>query len=68
MATKCDSIELLMNMNNNITWITFNAFLDTDLYIVKELTRYYSIDWHIIRSENDQFEYIDMLEEMKNIE
>lgn len=68
MATKCDSIELLMNMNNNITWITFNAFLDTDLYIVKELTRYYSIDWHIIRSENDQFEYIDMLEEMKNID
>ena len=51
-----------------ITWITFNSFLDTDLYVVKELAHYYEIDWHIIRSENDQFEYVKILESMRNIE
>lgn len=50
-----------------IEWITFNAFLDTDLYIVKELAAFYCIDWHIIRSDNDKFEYMDILEDMKNI-
>lgn len=52
----------------SIAWITFNAFLDTDLYVVKELASYYKIDWYILRSENDKFEYIDMLEEMDSIE
>lgn len=54
--------------NNCIAWITFNAFLDTDLYVVKELANYYKIDWHIIRSENDKFEYVTMLDKMKNID
>ncbi len=48
-----------------IAWITFNAFMDTDIYIVKELANYYDIDWHIIRSENDKFEYLDELSELK---
>ena len=49
-----------------VVWITFNAFLDTDLYIVKELKKFYKIDWYIIRSENDKFEYLDVLEKMDN--
>lgn len=34
----------------HIQWITFNAFIDTDIYIVKELAEFYSINWHVIRS------------------
>lgn len=55
-------------MKKKIAWITFNAFLDTDLYIVKELRYLYEIEWHIIRSENDRFEYLDILEDMQNSE
>lgn len=51
---------------NKIVWITFNAFLDTDLYIVKELASVYEIEWHIIRSENDRFEYIQEIEVIQN--
>lgn len=51
-----------------ISWITFNAFIDTDLYAVKELTRYYKIDWFIIRSENDRFEYLDDITEMQKLD
>lgn len=56
-----------MRFNKMIAWITFNAFLDTDLYVIKELANYYKIDWYIIRSENDRFEYVDVLEKMKQI-
>ena len=38
----------------HLIWITFNAFIDTDIYVVKELAKYYSINWYIIRSENDK--------------
>ena len=48
-----------------LIWITFNAFIDTDIYIVKELAYYYSIEWYIIRSENDKFEYLESIEEIK---
>lgn len=48
-----------------IEWITFNAFLDTDLYIVRELLRYYKINWYIIKSGNDKFEYINEINELK---
>lgn len=48
-----------------LIWITFNAFIDTDIYVVKELANYYSIEWYIIRSENDKFEYLDSIEEIK---
>jgi len=48
-----------------LIWITFNAFLDTDIYVVKELAKYYSIKWYIIRSENDKFEYLDSINEIK---
>lgn len=52
----------------HIQWITFNAFIDTDIYIVKELAKFYSINWHVIRSGNDKFEYASMLDEMKQKE
>ena len=51
-----------------IQWITFNAFIDTDIYIVKELAKFYNINWHVIRSGNDKFEYSSMLDDMKQIE
>ena len=53
-------------MKKKLIWITFNAFIDTDIYVVKELTKYYSIEWHIIRSENDKFEYLESIEDIKN--
>lgn len=53
----------MMN-KKQISWITFNAFIDTDLYIVKELAQFYKIDWYVIRSENDRFEYTNMIDEM----
>lgn len=49
----------------NLIWITFNAFIDTDIYVVKELSKYYSIEWYIIRSENDKIEYISSINEIK---
>ena len=49
----------------NLIWITFNAFIDTDIYVVKELAKYYSIEWYIIRSENDKFEYLESINELK---
>ncbi len=49
-----------------VAWITFNAFLDTDLYIVRELTKFYEINWYIVRSKNDKFEYLDTLENMRD--
>lgn len=51
-----------------IAWITFNAFLDTDLYVVKNLSQFYFIDWHIIRSGNDKFEYIDEIKKTNDKE
>ena len=48
-----------------LIWITFNAFIDTDIYIVEKLTQYYFIEWYIIRSENDKFEYLEKIEEIK---
>ena len=49
-----------------IAWITFNAFIDTDLYIVKELTAFYNIDWYIIKSGNDRYEFVDEIETLKS--
>ena len=43
----------------NIAWITFNAFIDTDLYIVRELASLYNIHWFVLKSGNDRFEYRD---------
>lgn len=47
-----------------VAWITFNAFLDTDMYIIKQLLSSYKINWYIIRSGNDKFEYLNELEEL----
>lgn len=51
-----------------IVWITFNAFMDTDLYVVRELARLYRIEWHIIRSKNDKFDYLNELQKLKEKE
>lgn len=53
------------NVMRKIAWITFNAFLDTDLYIVKELCRYYDISWYIIKSGNETVDYCDEIESLK---
>ena len=38
-------------------WITFNAFLDTDLYVVRALKEHYNIDWYILKSGNEKVDY-----------
>lgn len=40
-----------------IAWITFNAFLDTDLYVIRELKKYYDINWYILKSGNEKVDY-----------
>ena len=50
-----------------VAWITFNAFLDTDLYIVKELSCYYEIHWYIIKSGNEKLDYINEVESLKSL-
>ena len=50
-----------------VAWITFNAFIDTDLYIVRELVRFYDIDWYILKSGNDKYEFVDEIEALKTI-
>ena len=50
---------------HKIAWITFNAFIDTDIYIVKELASFYDIDWYILKSGNDRFEFVDEIEALK---
>lgn len=51
-----------------IEWITFNAFLDTDMYIIKELSKYYLINWHIIKSGNENIDYISEISELEKID
>lgn len=53
-----------MESKKKLVWITFNAFIDTDLYIVRELVRYYNITWYVLKSGNDKFEYIKEIEEL----
>lgn len=53
-----------MDKKIQLVWITFNAFIDTDLYIVRELIPYYQITWYILKSGNDKFEYVNEIEEI----
>lgn len=53
-----------MNAMKKVVWITFNAFIDTDLYIVRELISSYQITWYIIKSGNDTFEYQKEIDEI----
>lgn len=53
-----------MDTQKKVAWITFNAFIDTDLYIVRELIPYYQITWYIIKSGNDTFEYQKEIDEI----
>lgn len=53
-----------METKIKIVWITFNAFIDTDLYIVRELIPFYKITWYILKSGNDKFEYVNEIEEI----
>lgn len=48
-----------------IAWITFNAFLDTDLYIVQQLNKMYDIRWYIVKSGNDKIDYQEKLQQMQ---
>lgn len=50
-----------------IAWITFNAFIDTDLYIVRELAKFYDIDWYIIKSGNDKYEFVEEIKALTTI-
>ena len=50
-----------------VAWITFNAFIDTDLYIVRELANLYDIDWYILKSGNDKYEFVDEIKALKTI-
>ena len=53
-----------MESKKKLVWITFNAFIDTDLYIVRELVRYYDITWYVLKSGNDKFEYVKEIDEL----
>ena len=63
---------MLLNVKTNrkgfrmkkIAWITFNAFIDTDIYVIRELSNYYQIFWYIIKSGNDKFEYVKEIDEL----
>lgn len=50
---------------SKVAWITFNAFIDTDLYIVRELSYFYEIDWYILKSGNDEYEFVDEIKALK---
>ena len=40
-----------------ISWITPEAFIDVDLPIIKELVKFYIIDWQIVISYNSSIDY-----------
>ena len=52
---------------SRLAWITFNAFIDTDLYIVRELAGFYDIDWYILKSGNDKYEFVEEIKALKEI-
>lgn len=49
-----------------IAWITATCFLDTDIYVVPLLQRYFDIDWYILRKENEKIDYVNELEGLKD--
>ncbi|PKP05683.1 MAG: hypothetical protein CVU10_10045 [Bacteroidetes bacterium HGW-Bacteroidetes-5] len=51
--------------NITITWITPLSFLETDIYIVPEISKHHIIDWHIICSHNESNNYQKELNEIK---
>lgn len=62
-------LSSIISMNiKKIEWITFNAFLDTDLYIVKELVQYYRINWYIVKSGNESVDYLEEVSALRNIQ
>lgn len=49
-----------------IAWITATCFLDTDIYIVPLMQKYFDVDWYILRKENEKIDYTKELETLKN--
>lgn len=49
-----------------IAWITATCFLDTDIYIVPLMQKYFDIDWYILRKENEKIDYSNELKMLKN--
>lgn len=49
-----------------IAWITATCFLDTDIYIVPLMQKYFDIDWYILRKENEKIDYSNELKKLKD--
>lgn len=49
-----------------IAWITATCFLDTDIYIVPLMKKYFDIDWYILRKEKEKIDYSNELKKLRD--
>lgn len=49
-----------------VAWITPTSFLDTDIYVIPLLCEYYSIDWYILKKENEKIDYETAIKELSD--
>ncbi|MCI1683203.1 MAG: glycosyltransferase [Bacteroides sp.] len=46
---------------DKITWITANCFLDVDIPIITEISKYYNIDWYIYIQKENEINYLPLI-------
>lgn len=54
------------NMKKRVAWITFPACISTDIFIIPEVAKYYSIDWYIVGGEKEKIDFIDRAYQLMN--
>ena len=54
-----------MNNKKRIAWITPDYFIETDIYVIENLARFFDIDWYIVCSEVKK-DFSNKIETIKN--
>jgi len=53
-----------MVINKNISWITPNYFLDTDIYVMRYLPEYFQVSWIITKKKDERLDYNSLIDEI----
>lgn len=54
----------IMVINKNISWVTPNYFLDTDIYVMRYLPEYFQVNWIITKKKGERLDYISLIDEI----
>ena len=49
------------NNLKRIAWISIPAFVNTDRFVIPELSKYYNIDYYILSKNNEKIDFIEIL-------